>query len=177
MVRQVFSEMFHVPYEDMSLVYDVAHNVAKMEEHMVDGRRMKLCVHRKGATRAFGPGAPDLPAEYTPWGQPVIIPGSMGTPSYLLHGTRDAMERTFGSTCHGSGRVMSRTRAKKELTGREVRDALAAEGIIVRAPHEGAIADEAPAVYKPSAEVVRVVDSAGISRMVVKLMPLGVIKG
>jgi tRNA-splicing ligase RtcB len=177
MVRQVFSEMFHIPYEDMSLVYDVAHNVAKMEEHIVDGRRTKLCVHRKGATRAFGPGAPDLPAEYKPWGQPVIIPGSMGTPSYLLHGTRGAMERTFGSTCHGSGRVMSRTRAKKELTGREVRDALAAEGIIVRAPHEGAIADEAPAVYKPSAEVVRVVDSAGISGLVAKLVPLGVIKG
>jgi tRNA-splicing ligase RtcB len=176
-VRQVFSEMFHISYEDMPLVYDVAHNVAKMEEHMVDGRLMKLCVHRKGATRAFGPGAPDLPAEYTPWGQPVIIPGSMGTSSYLLHGTRGAMERTFGSTCHGSGRVMSRTRAKKELTGREVRDALAAEGIIVRAPHEGAIADEAPAVYKPSEEVVRVVDSAGISRLVAKLVPLGVIKG
>jgi tRNA-splicing ligase RtcB len=177
MVRQVFSETFHIPYEDMSLVYDVAHNVAKMEEHIVDGRRMKLCVHRKGATRAFGPGAPDLPSEYAPWGQPVIIPGSMGTPSYLLHGTRGAMERTFGSTCHGSGRVMSRTRAKKELTGKEVRDALAAEGIIVRAPHEGAIADEAPSVYKPSAEVVRVVDSAGISGLVAKLVPLGVIKG
>ncbi|MDD1708611.1 MAG: RtcB family protein [Methanoregulaceae archaeon] len=177
MVRQVFSEMFHISYEEMSLVYDVAHNVAKMEEHVVDGRRMKLCVHRKGATRAFGPGAPDLPAEYTQWGQPVIIPGSMGTSSYLLHGTRGAMERTFGSTCHGSGRVMSRTRAKKELTGREVKDALAAEGIIVRAPHEGAIADEAPAVYKPSAEVVRVVDSAGISGLVAKLVPLGVIKG
>jgi tRNA-splicing ligase RtcB len=176
-VRQVFSEMFHIPYEEMSLVYDVAHNVAKMEEHIVDGRRMQLCVHRKGATRAFGPMAPDLPGEYAPWGQPVIIPGSMGTSSFLLHGTQGAMERTFGSTCHGSGRVMSRTKAKKALSGREVKDALAAEGIIVRAPHDGAIADEAPEVYKPSAEVVRVVDSAGISRLVARFVPLGVIKG
>jgi tRNA-splicing ligase RtcB len=177
MVRQAFAEMFHIPYEEMSLVYDVAHNVAKLEEHIVDGRQMKLCVHRKGATRAFGPGAPDLPGEYAPWGQPVIIPGSMGTPSFLLHGTQGAMERTFGSTCHGSGRVMSRTKAKKALSGREVKDALAAEGIIVRAPHDGAIADEAPEVYKPSEEVVRVVDSAGISHLVAKFLPLGVIKG
>jgi tRNA-splicing ligase RtcB (3'-phosphate/5'-hydroxy nucleic acid ligase) len=176
-VRQVFSEMFLISYDEMALVYDVAHNVAKMEEHIVDGRRMQLCVHRKGATRAFGPGAPDLPKEYTPWGQPVIIPGSMGTSSFLLHGTHGAMERTFGSTCHGSGRVMSRTKARKALSGREVKEALAAEGIIVRAPHDGAIADEAPGVYKPSAEVVRVVDSAGLSRLVARLVPLGVIKG
>lgn len=176
-VRQVFSAMYGISYEEMPLVYDVAHNVAKMEEHTVDGRRMRLCVHRKGATRAFGPHAPDLPPEYGSIGQPVIIPGSMGTSSFLLHGTQGAMERTFGSTCHGSGRVMSRTRAKKALSGREVRESLAAEGIIVRAPHEGAIADEAPEVYKPSAEVVRVVDSAGLSRLVARLVPLGVIKG
>ena len=177
LVRQVLSGMYGIAYEDMPLVYDVAHNVAKMEEHTVDGHRMAVCVHRKGATRAFGPGAPDLPGEYAAWGQPVIIPGSMGTSSYLLHGTEGAMQRTFGSTCHGSGRVMSRTKAKKALSGREVRDALAAEGIIVRAPHERAIADEAPEVYKPSAEVVRVVDAAGISRLVARLDPLGVIKG
>jgi tRNA-splicing ligase RtcB len=176
-VRQVFAEMYHIPYEEMPLLYDVAHNVAKREEHTVDGRRMQLCVHRKGATRAFGPGAPDLPAEYAPFGQPVIIPGSMGTSSFLLHGTQSAMERTFGSACHGSGRVMSRTKAKKALSGREVKDTLAAQGIIVRAPHEGAIADEAPDVYKPSAEVVRVVDAAGISRLVARFVPLGVIKG
>ncbi|MFA5294079.1 MAG: RtcB family protein [Methanoregulaceae archaeon] len=177
LVRQVLAGMYHIAYEDMPLVYDVAHNVAKMEEHSVDGHRMAVCVHRKGATRAFGPGTPDLPGEYAAWGQPVIIPGSMGTSSYLLHGTESAMERTFGSTCHGSGRVMSRTKAKKALSGREVRDALAARGIIVRAPHERAIADEAPEVYKPSAEVVRVVDAAGISRLVARLDPLGVIKG
>lgn len=176
-VRQVFAEMYPIPYEEMPLLYDVAHNVAKREEHTVDGRRMQLCVHRKGATRAFGPGAPDLPAEYAPFGQPVIIPGSMGTSSFLLHGTQSAMERTFGSACHGSGRVMSRTQAKKALSGREVKDTLAAQGIIVRAPHEGAIADEAPDVYKPSAEVVRVVDAAGISRLVARFVPLGVIKG
>jgi tRNA-splicing ligase RtcB len=176
-VRQVFAEMYHIPYEEMPLLYDVAHNVAKREEHTVDGRRMQLCVHRKGATRAFGPGAPDLPAEYAPFGQPVIIPGSMGTSSFLLHGTQSAMERTFGSACHGSGRVMSRTKAKKALSGREVKDTLAAQGIIVRAPHEGAIADEAPDVYKPSAEVVRVVDAVGISRLVARFVPLGVIKG
>jgi tRNA-splicing ligase RtcB len=176
-VRQVFAEMYHIPYEEMLLLYDVAHNVAKREEHTVDGRRMQLCVHRKGATRAFGPGAADLPAEYAPFGQPVIIPGSMGTSSFLLHGTQRAMERTFGSACHGSGRVMSRTKAKKALSGREVKETLAAQGIIVRAPHEGAIADEAPDVYKPSAEVVRVVDAAGISRLVARFVPLGVIKG
>ena len=137
MVRQVFAEMYQISYEEMPLVYDVAHNVAKMEEHTVDGRRMQLCVHRKGATRAFGPGAADLPAEYCSFGQPVIIPGSMGTSSFLLHGTQSAMERTFGSACHGSGRVMSRTKAKKALSGREVKDALAAQGIIVRAPQRG----------------------------------------
>jgi tRNA-splicing ligase RtcB len=177
MVRQVFSEMFDIPYEEMTLVYDVAHNVAKMEEHIVDGRRMIVCVHRKGATRAFGPGAPDLPREYVSLGQPVIIPGSMGTSSFLLHGTQEAMVRTFGSTCHGSGRIMSRTKAKKALSGQEVKESLAAEGIIVRAPHDGAIADEAPGVYKPSDEVVRVVDSAGISRLIARFVPLGVIKG
>ena len=177
MVRKVFSAMFDIQYEEMNLVYDVAHNVAKLEEHVVDGRPMKLCVHRKGATRAFGPGCADLPREYAPWGQPVIIPGSMGTSSYLLHGTNEAMVRTFGSTCHGSGRIMSRTKAKKALSGREVRESLAAEGIIIRAPHDGAIADEAPEVYKPSDEVVRIVDSAGISRLVARFVPLGVIKG
>ncbi len=177
MVRKVFSGMFDIQYEEMNLVYDVAHNVAKLEEHVVDGRQMKLCVHRKGATRAFGPGCADLPGEYAPWGQPVIIPGSMGTSSYLLHGTKEAMVKTFGSTCHGSGRIMSRTKAKKALSGREVRESLAAEGIIIRAPHDSAIADEAPEVYKPSDEVVRIVDSAGISRMVARFVPLGVIKG
>ena len=175
--RKVMEEMYGVPYKDMRLVYDVAHNVAKIEEHVVGGTTMKVCVHRKGATRAFGPGAPDLPPAYAGVGQPVLIPGSMGTSSFLLHGTQGAMEKTFGSTCHGAGRMMSRTQAKKRLTGKEIREALGQEGIIVRAPSDAAIADEAPEVYKPSMEVVRVVHEVGISRLVARLEPLGVIKG
>jgi len=175
--RKVIEDLYGVPYKEMHLVYDVAHNVAKMEEHVAGGSRMKVCVHRKGATRAFGPGAPDLPPEYGSIGQPVIIPGSMGSPSFLLHGTATAMEKTFGSTCHGAGRVMSRTQAKKRLTGKEVREALGKQGIIVRAPSDAAIADEAPEVYKPSTEVVRVVHEVGLSRLVARFEPLGVIKG
>ena len=175
--RKVMEELYGVPYKEMRLVYDVAHNVAKIEEHVVGGTTMKVCVHRKGATRAFGPGAPDLPPAYAGVGQPVLIPGSMGTSSFLLHGTQGAMEKTFGSTCHGAVRVMSRTQAKKRLTGKEIRDALGQEGIIVRAPSDAAIADEAPEVYKPSMEVVRVVHEVGISRLVARLEPLGVIKG
>lgn len=175
--RKVMQDLYGIPYEEMHLVYDVAHNVAKFEEHTVSGSRMKVCVHRKGATRAFGPGAPDIPTRYASTGQPVIIPGSMGSPSFLLHGTHTAMEKSFGSTCHGAGRVMSRTQAKKRMTGKEVRDALGKEGIIVRAPSDAAIADEAPGVYKPSTEVVRVVHEVGISRLVARLEPLGVIKG
>lgn len=176
-VRESFVEMYGIDYTDMKLIYDVAHNVAKFEDHRVDGKEMRLCVHRKGATRAFGPGSPDLPAEYSSIGQPVLIPGSMGTPSYLLHGTSMAMEKSFGSTCHGAGRVMSRSRAKKEFVGREVKESLASEGIIVRAPSASALADEAPGVYKPSHEVVQVVHELGISKMVVRMKPLGVIKG
>lgn len=175
--REVLAKMFRIEYEQMPLVYDVAHNVAKIEEHIVDGKRMTVCVHRKGATRAFGPGSVDLPAGLTAIGQPVIIPGSMGTASYVLCGTQTAMVKTFGSTCHGAGRIMSRSQAKKRLSGKEVTENLAREGIIVRAPHENAIADEAPDVYKPSNEVVQVVHDAGISRLVARLSPLGVIKG
>jgi tRNA-splicing ligase RtcB len=175
--RREFVRMFGIGYESMPLVYDVAHNVAKIEEHTVDGRRARLLVHRKGATRSFGPGSPDLPGDLVAIGQPVIIPGSMGTSSYVLKGTATAMERTFGSTCHGSGRVMSRSQAKKKLTGKEVADHLLSQGIIVRAPNEAAIADEAPEVYKPSSEVVQVVHDAGLSTMVARLSPIGVIKG
>ncbi|MDD1718712.1 MAG: RtcB family protein [Methanoregulaceae archaeon] len=175
--RSVLSRHYGLAYDEMVLVYDVAHNVAKFEEHIVDGKRIRVCVHRKGATRAFGPGSPDLPAEYASIGQPVIIPGSMGTPSYLLCGTETAMTRSFGSTCHGAGRVLSRAQAKKTISGRQVRDTLAGSGIIVRAPHDGAIAEEAPNVYKPSGEVVRVAEAVGISRLVARLEPLGVIKG
>lgn len=175
--RKAMEEMYGIPYKEMRLVYDVAHNVAKFEEHVVGRSRMRVCVHRKGATRAYGPGAPDLPSEYASTGQPVIIPGSMGSPSFLLRGTSAAMDTTFGSTCHGAGRIMSRTQAKKRVSGKEVRETLAQRGIIVRAPSDMAIADEAPGVYKSSAEVVRVVHEVGLSRMVARLEPLGVIKG
>jgi len=175
--RQVLSKMFRIEYDQMPLIYDVAHNVAKMEEHVLEGKRMNVCVHRKGATRSFGPGSQDLPPDLTSLGQPVIIPGSMGTSSFVLHGTQLAMDRTFGSTCHGAGRIMSRTQAKKNLNGREIMANLLKEGIIVRAHSENAIADEAPDVYKPSDEVVNVVHEVGISRLVARLSPLGGIKG
>ncbi|HPD75893.1 MAG TPA: RtcB family protein [Methanoregulaceae archaeon] len=175
--RNVFKKLFRIPHEEIPLIYDVAHNVAKIEEHTVDKKKRMVCVHRKGATRAFGPGCPDIPADLSSIGQPVIIPGSMGTPSFVLKGTRGAMEKTFGSTCHGAGRVMSRSQAKKKISGKEIAENLARQGIYVRAPNEAAISDEAPDVYKPSSEVVRVVHEAGISRLVARLDPVGVIKG
>jgi tRNA-splicing ligase RtcB len=177
MARLQFRQMFELEPEDMPLVYDVTHNVAKIEEHEIDGHRQKVCVHRKGATRSFAAGAPDIPRDLAGIGQPVIIPGSMGTSSYVLCGTKTAMKRTFGSTCHGSGRIMSRSQAKKMMSGKEVADHLLAQGIIVRAPNEAAIVDEAPEVYKPSSEVVQVVHDAGLSALVARLQPLGVIKG
>lgn len=176
-VREIFSKRFGIDYSEMPLVYDVAHNVAKWEEHDVDGVRKRVCVHRKGATRAFGPGRAEVTREFRNAGQPVIIPGSMGTPSYLLAGTENAMKRTFGSTCHGAGRVKSRSSAKKSLTGEEVAASLLSAGIYVRAPNEAAIAEEAPSVYKPSSEVVKTVSDAGISKITARLRPLGVIKG
>ncbi|MEI7857754.1 MAG: RtcB family protein [Methanomicrobiales archaeon] len=175
--RQVLAKMFRLDYDDMPLVYDVAHNVAKIEEHTVDGKQQKVCVHRKGATRAFGPGSGEIPRELVHIGQPVIIPGSMGTSSFVLRGTKTAMEKTFGSTCHGAGRIMSRTQAKKSLSGKDITANLLKAGIIVRAHSENAIADEAPEVYKSSDEVVNVVHEVGISRLVARLSPLGVIKG
>ena len=175
--RKVFSQLFGIDYDEMRLIYDVAHNVAKFERHDVGGASTEVCVHRKGATRAFGPGAEGIPREYAVVGQPVIIPGSMGTSSFLLHGTTTAMQKTFGSTCHGAGRVLSRSKAKKEVRGKELREHLAKEGVIVRAHSDSALAEEAPEVYKPSREVVRVVHEAGLSNIVVRLEPLGVIKG
>lgn len=176
-VRSVLTRMCGIAYDDIRLVYDVAHNVAKIEEHDIDGKRATVCVHRKGATRAFGPGCPDVPSDYAHTGQPVIIPGSMGSSSYLLKGTDVAMNQTFGSTCHGAGRVLSRSQAKKTIQGKSVRETLGKAGIMIRAPHDGAIAEEAPDAYKSSSEVVSVVHNLGISRMVARLEPLGVIKG
>jgi tRNA-splicing ligase RtcB len=176
-VRTVLNRMYGIDYEEMPLVYDVAHNVAKMERHNTDKGRQTLCVHRKGATRAFGPGCPEVPQDYRAVGQPVIIPGSMGSASYVLHGTKTAMEKTFGSTCHGAGRVMSRTKAKKATPGSEIRKELLKQGIIVRATSDASIAEEAPDAYKESDKVVDVVRRAGLSLPVVRLRPIGVIKG
>jgi tRNA-splicing ligase RtcB (3'-phosphate/5'-hydroxy nucleic acid ligase) len=160
-----------------SLVYDVCHNIAKLEEHVVDGRRRRLCVHRKGATRAFGPGHPALAPHLRALGQPVIIPGDMGRYSFLLLGTETAMAETFGTTCHGAGRVMSRAQAKKAGRGLDLRGELAKRGVTVRAQSFGGIAEEMPWAYKDVAEVVGVVERTGLSRVVARLRPLVVVKG
>jgi tRNA-splicing ligase RtcB len=154
-------------------VYDVAHNVAKMEHH----RGRLLCVHRKGATRAFPPGSGDIPAPYRAVGQPVFIPGSMGTSSYVLAGRIGAMEHSFGTTCHGAGRRMSRTGARRQITGAELRRQLTAQGIVVRCPSNRGLAEEAPFAYKDVEHVVGVVERAKLAARVAKLAPLGVVKG
>lgn len=161
----------------MSVVYDVAHNIAKFEDHEVGGITKKLCVHRKGATRAFGPGAKGLPDDYKQTGQPVFIPGDMGTESYILVGTDRAMKETFGSTCHGAGRVMSRSQAKKQIRGKTLKEELEDKGILVRAGNIGLLSEEAPAAYKDVSRVVNVCEGAGISLKVARLKPLIVIKG
>jgi tRNA-splicing ligase RtcB len=178
-IRRSFEETLAGKVKDLDLdqVYDIAHNMGKVEEHEVGGRRIKVCVHRKGATRAFGPGASVLPEDLRDIGQPVLIPGSMGTASYVLVGTAGAMEQTFGSTCHGAGRVMSRTQAKKEVRGDKLRDQLNARGIVVRAGSMPGLAEEAPQAYKDVSRVVQVVDRAGIGKKVARLEPLAVIKG
>jgi tRNA-splicing ligase RtcB len=158
-------------------IYDIAHNMGKMETHLVDGRRMEVCVHRKGATRAWGPGSPGLPDAYRDLGQPVLIPGSMGTASYVLLGTEEAMGSTFGSTCHGAGRVMSRAQAKREVRGEKLREELERRGIAVRAGSMAGLAEEAPQAYKDVDRVVETVHAAGISLKVARLCPLAVIKG
>jgi tRNA-splicing ligase RtcB len=158
-------------------IYDIAHNMAKVEEHEIDGRRVKVCVHRKGATRAFGPGSPALPSVYRDIGQPVLVPGSMGTASWVLRGTESAMAQTFGSTCHGAGRTMSRSKAKKTVWGAELREELEAEGIHVRAGSMAGLAEEAPVAYKDVDRVVEVVHGSGIAKKVARLVPLAVIKG
>jgi tRNA-splicing ligase RtcB len=161
----------------MRLVYDVCHNIAKIEEHIVDGKKMSLCVHRKGATRAFPPGHPALPAKYRKTGQPVLIPGDMGTGSYVLAGTQKAMEETFGSTCHGAGRVMSRAAAMKASRGRSISREMEDRGVLVMAAAKGTLAEEMPEAYKDIDEVVNVVHGAGLSRKVARLRAIGCIKG
>ncbi len=161
----------------LRLVYDVAHNIAKIEEHVVDGQTLALCVHRKGATRAFGPGRPEVPAAYRAVGQPVLIPGDMGTASYVCRGSSTAMEETFGSTCHGAGRVLSRAQALKHAKGRAIDRELGEHGIVVRAQGRKTLAEEMPDAYKDVEAVVAVMDRAGISPRVARLRPLGVVKG
>ncbi len=178
-VRESFSEVMDRDAEemDMKLVYDVCHNIAKLEEHQVDGQRKKVYVHRKGATRAFGPGQTDVPLDYQDHGQPVIIPGDMGTASYVLAGTDAAMKETFGSTCHGAGRVMSRKAAVRKFSPSQIKDELMRDGIYVKAASKEVLTEEAPQAYKRIDDVVRVVEGAGISSLVAKLKPLGVMKG
>lgn len=161
----------------MELLYDVAHNIAKLEEHDVDGKRMKLYVHRKGATRAFGPDRDDIPKEYRMLGQPVLIPGSMGSSSYVLAGRKEAMTETFGSSCHGSGRVMSRHQAIREIPSSRTLGDMKSKGIELRVRDKKLISEEAEWAYKDVNDVVQSIAGAKISNIVVKLVPLGVAKG
>ena len=178
-VRESFAKVFDSDAKDlgMDIVYDVAHNIAKRETHTVDGKKMDVVVHRKGATRSFAPGRVEIPEIYRAVGQPVLIPGSMGTSSYILAGTEKAMEISFGSTAHGAGRVMSRFAAIKKFRGEAVKKELEAKGISVRAASWKGISEEAPGVYKDVDEVVRVSDVAGIGKLVAKVRPMGVLKG
>jgi tRNA-splicing ligase RtcB (3'-phosphate/5'-hydroxy nucleic acid ligase) len=178
-VRQAFEAVLAGKVSDHNLyqVYDVAHNIAKYEKHDVDGREETLMVHRKGATRAFGPSRPEVPEAYRDVGQPVLVPGSMGTASYVMVGTDKALEVSFGSTCHGAGRTMSRTQARKSVWGADLREELEADGIIVQAGSMKGLAEEAPLAYKDVSQVVDVVHGLGIARKVARLEPLAVVKG
>jgi tRNA-splicing ligase RtcB len=178
-IRGTLGRFFGGSAEALGLrqVYDVAHNIAKIEEHDVDGRTLRVCVHRKGATRAFGPGHAELAERYRSLGQPVLIPGDMGRASFVLLGTAEAMRQSFGSTCHGAGRVLSRTAAIAAARGRRIDRELAEQGIIARARGRTGLAEEQPAAYKDISDVVNCVAAAGLARKVAKLKPMGVIKG
>jgi tRNA-splicing ligase RtcB len=177
--RETFGQVFQRPIADMhlELVYDVCHNIAKIETHSIEGRDIDLCVHRKGATRAFPPGHPDIPEDYRAIGQPVLVPGDMGRYSFVLVGTPAGYRETFGSACHGAGRLMSRSRAKKAAKGRAIVRELEDKGIIVRGASRGTIVEEMPDAYKDVDNVVHVLHGAGIGKKVVKLAPVAVIKG
>jgi tRNA-splicing ligase RtcB len=178
-VRESFSKIFGKSPEKLGMrqIYDVAHNIAKIEEHMIDGRKVKVCVHRKGATRAFPAGHKDIPSRYKETGQPVLVPGDMGRCSFVAVGTERAMKESFGSTCHGAGRVLSRGAAKRGIRGVDVIHELESKGIIVKAGSVSSLAEEASQAYKDVTEVIDVVHQAGISRKVVMAIPMGVIKG
>ena len=177
--RKAFEQVLAGKVKDWHLhqVYDICHNMGKIETHIIDGESMKVCVHRKGATRAFGPGSPELPDEYKAIGQPVLVPGSMGTASWVLVGTAASMELSFGSTCHGAGRLMSRHEAKRNVRGEKLRQDLEADGIHIRAGSMAGLAEEAPQAYKDVNQVVEAVVGGGIARKVARLRPLVVIKG
>ena len=160
-----------------SLLYDVCHNIAKIEDHVVEGKKRRVCVHRKGATRAFAPGRPEIPEAYRSLGQPVLIPGDMGRYSYLLVGAEGAMEKSFGSTCHGAGRVMSRSQSKKQSSGINIDQEMTRRGVVARYHGRGTMAEEMPHAYKDVADVVETMDCAGVSKRVARLRPVGVIKG
>jgi tRNA-splicing ligase RtcB len=179
LVRQSFEKVMGASWQKMGmfLIYDVAHNIAKIEKYTINGQEKNLCVHRKGATRAFGPGHPAIPERYRKIGQPVIIPGDMGRNSYLLVGTQKAIDETFGSTCHGAGRVKSRTAALRSINANALLKELESKGIIVKASGRDTLVEEAPQVYKDVNDVVDVVHNAGISKRVCRMRPLGVIKG
>lgn len=178
-VRQSFEEVFGESAErlGLNLVYDVAHNIAKFEKHRVGGVEKTVCVHRKGATRAFPPGHPDVPEVYRSVGQPIFIPGDMGRYSYVLVGTEGAYNETFGSTCHGAGRTMSRKQAKRTAKGRNIERELEDRGILIRAASRATVNEEIPEAYKDVKDVVGVVDRAGIGKIVAQLKPMGVVKG
>ena len=175
LVRDVFAQV--LPQARLSMLYDVSHNTCKMEEHVVEGRKRALFVHRKGATRAFGPGHAELPAALNEAGQPVLIGGSMGTGSYVLAGTTESERRAFSSACHGAGRAMSRRQALRNWSGRRVVDELAAQGILVRSPSQRGIAEEAPGAYKDVSAVVDAAEQAGLARTVARVVPLICVKG
>jgi tRNA-splicing ligase RtcB (3'-phosphate/5'-hydroxy nucleic acid ligase) len=178
-VQEIFEQVLRCGPKSlqMHLIYDVCHNIAKFEDHTWNGRKRRLCIHRKGATRAFPPHHPQIPADYQELGQPVLIPGDMGRYSYVLLGTEQAMAETFGSTCHGAGRVMSRQAAIKIARGRAVTRELEDQGIFVQGAGLKTIIEEIPEAYKDVAQVVEVVHRAGISKKVARLRPMGVIKG
>jgi len=177
--REAFADFFGRSWQSlqMNLVYDVAHNIAKFEEHVIDGRKLTVCVHRKGATRAFPAGHPEVPERYRQIGQPVIIPGDMGRASWVLVGQPGSMERTFGTTCHGAGRLLSRTAAIAQAKGRRIDQELAQQGIVARARSWKGLAEEHPDAYKDVSQVVDVVHRAGLASKVARLRPVGVVKG
>jgi tRNA-splicing ligase RtcB (3'-phosphate/5'-hydroxy nucleic acid ligase) len=177
--EKAFMKALNISPRDLgfSLIYDVCHNIAKIEEHTVGGKKQRLCIHRKGATRAFAPNHSQIPAAYQKIGQPVLIPGDMGRYSYLLVGTETAMEKTFGSTCHGAGRVMSRAQSKKQSQAINIDQEMARRGVVARYQGRATMAEEMPHAYKDVAEVVETMDHAGISKRVARFRPVGVIKG